>query len=282
MTRRSTTVLAAAVALVLAGCTGGSGGSGTTGGSAGPSVTVWAVGDGPNGKPAARAVGTLVRSGHPRYLLYLGDVYGDYAERFDDAYGAAVAAKTLPTPGNHEWPSHRAEYLDYWKGVKGGTQPAYYSQTVGGWQLISLNSEEDADPGSPQYQWLEETLASAKGTCRIAFWHAPRFSAGQHGDEKDMAPAWDLLAGKAVAVLSGHDHTMQRLKPVDGITQLVSGAGGRSHYRLDAADDRLAFGDNTHDGALKLTLTGKSMRYRFVAVGGDVLDSGRLGCRPAG
>jgi hypothetical protein len=237
------------------------------------------VGDGPNGKPAAAAVGGLVRTDHPDFLLYLGDVYGRYAELFPDTYGAALARRTLPTPGNHEWPSQRNGYLAYWKKVTGRAQPTFYSRRVAGWQVISLNSEEATGPSSPQYRWLKRSLASADGTCRIAIWHEPRFSAGQHGDSKQMDPLWQLLASKAVAVISGHDHTMQRLKPVDGITQFVSGAGGRSHYSLDRSDPRLAFSDNTHDGALELGLDGSKLLYRFVAVGGEALDSGTLRCR---
>jgi hypothetical protein len=75
---------------------------------------------------------------------------------------------------------------------------------------------------------------------------------------------------------------MQRLEPVDGLTQFVSGAGGRSHYRLDRSDPRLAFADNTHDGALELRLDGSRLRYQFVAVGGEALDTGTLTCRAAG
>lgn len=269
--------LVATVLVCLSGCTGGSDPS--TGQDAAGSATLWAVGDGPSGKPAAAAVGRLVRKDDPDYLLYLGDVYGRYAELFPETYGAALARRTLPTPGNHEWPSQKNGYLAYWKQVTGRAQPTFYSRRVAGWQVISLNSEEATGPSSPQYRWLKRTLASADGTCRIAFWHEPRFSAGQHGDSRQMDPLWQLLASKAVAVISGHDHTMQRLKPVDGITQFVSGAGGRNHYRLDRADPRLAFSDNTHDGALELGLDGSKLLYRFVAVGGEALDSGTLRCR---
>jgi hypothetical protein len=281
MRRTARVAVVAGLLLSLGGCTGGSAAP-TADGGPDKSATLWAVGDGPNGKPASVAVGKLVGSRHPDYLLYLGDVYGRYGELFPDTYGAALARRTLPTPGNHEWPSQKNGYLAYWKQVTGHTQPTFYSRRVAGWQIISLNSEEAAGPGSPQYLWLKDQLDAADGTCRIAFWHEPRFSAGQHGDSRQMDPLWELLAGKSVAVISGHDHTMQRLKPVDGVTQFVSGAGGRSHYRIDESDPRLAFADNTHDGALELQLGGTRLRYRFVAVGGQSLDSGTLRCSRAG
>jgi hypothetical protein len=269
--------LVGSLLLGISGCTGGSDGSTDRGSGGG--ATLWAVGDGPNGKPAAAAVGKLVRKDDPDYLLYLGDVYGRYAELFPETYGAALARRTLPTPGNHEWPSQKNGYLAYWRQVTGRAQKTFYSRQVAGWQVISLNSEEATGPGSAQYRWLQDLMATADGTCRIAFWHEARFSAGRHGDAEKMQPLWALLADKSVAVISGHDHTMQRLKPVDGITQFVSGAGGRSHYPIDRSDSRLAFSDNTHDGALELQLDGSTLFYRFVAVGGEALDSGTLRCR---
>lgn len=271
--------LAAALTAALAGC---SSGAGPQEPSSSDSATVWAIGDGPDGRPASRAVGRLIADARPDALLYLGDVYGDYAETFLDAYGANLARRTLPTPGNHDWPSQRKQYLDFWEEMTGKPQPTYYARTVAGWQIISLNSEEAVGRQSPQYRWLQRTLDDAPpGTCRLAFWHAARFSAGRHGDEQDMEHIWDALAGKATAVLSGHDHTMQRLAPVDGITQYVSGAGGRNHYELDSSDDRLRFGDSTRDGAPALELSPGLLHFRFVAVDGTVLDSGRQTCDPS-
>ena len=273
------TGLAVVACLTLTGCLfGGGGGDGN--GPAGRPVEVWAVGDGPNGKPPSMAVADLIKKAKPRWLLYLGDVYGPYGQLFDETYGRALARRTLASPGNHEWPSQRAQYLAYWEDVTGRPQARYYAREIGGWQVISLNSQEATGRGSPQYRWLQDTLSKAgPGTCRLAFWHEPRFSAGQHGDSQAMDPIWDELAGHATVVVSGHDHTMQRLAPEQGITQLVAGAGGRSHYRLDTSYPGLRFGDNTHDGALQMQLSPGMARFEFVAVGGEVLDTGLVRCQ---
>jgi calcineurin-like phosphoesterase family protein len=271
-----------ATALLATGCDRGSNATPTEPEpETGNAVTLWAVGDGPNGKEPARAVARLIARGKPDSLLYLGDVYGDYAERFDDAYGeVGLVGRTLPTPGNHDWPNGRGAYLDYWAATMDDPPPTYYARTMAGWQILSLNSEEPVERGSRQYQWLVGQLTGA-GTCRLAFWHRPRFSAGRHGDQQDVADIWEALSGRAALVLNGHDHTMQQFKPIDGVTELVSGAGGRSHYSLDAADPRLSFADNTHDGALSLTLTPGRATFRFVAVGGETLHRGTATCRPS-
>ena len=260
----------------------------------GPSrrAVVWAVGDGADGGSAGRAVAELVRAGPVDRFLYLGDVYGpqpagllrgdgtaaDYRTRYAPLYGA-LARRTAPTPGNHEWPQRGGGYEPYWRRVMGATPPAYYSFTIAGWQVLSLNSEAPHGRGSRQVRWLARQVARP-GTCRLAFWHRPRFSAGRHGDQADIAPLWDALRGRATLVLNGHDHDMQRLRPVDGITEIVSGAGGHGLYRLHR-DRRLAFGDDRTYGALRIDLRPGRARLRFVASDGRVLDSSVVRCRQA-
>lgn len=251
-------------------------------------ATVWAVGDGARYSGASRAVARLIGRGRPTRLLYLGDVYehgtaADYAANYHTVYGR-LRSITLPTPGNHEWGQRTAGYDPYWSAVAGGRPRRYYDVALAGWQIISLNSEMEHGAGSAQLRWLRGRL-SGPGSCRIAFWHRPRYSAGTHGDQPDVQPFWDALIGRAVLVLNGHDHDMQRLHPHRGITEIVSGAGGRSHYGVDA-DRRLAFSDDHSDGALRLLLRPGVARYAFVSASGRVLDSGVVRCRtgvaPAG
>jgi hypothetical protein len=245
------------------------------------SATVWAVGDGAKYSDGALAVARLIERGRPTRLLYLGDVYergsaADFAANYQTVYGP-LRDITLPTPGNHEWALHTTGYDPYWSRVAGGRPPAYHDVSLAGWQIISLNSEMDHAAGSAQIRWLRGRVAGP-GSCRIAFWHRPRYSAGIHGDAPDIQPFWQALIGRAVLVLNGHDHDMQRLHPHRGITQFVSGAGGRSHYPVDA-DRRLAFSDDEQYGALRLRLSPGVARYAFVSAAGRVLDSGVTRCR---
>jgi hypothetical protein len=131
--------------------------------------------------------------------------------------------------------------------------------------------------GSSQLRWLARE-AARPGTCRLAFMHRPRFSGGRHGDQPDVAPLWNALRGRAALVVAGHDHDMQRLRPIDGITSFVSGAGGHGRYEL-RPDARRAFGDDRTYGALRIDLRPGHARLRFVAAGGRVLDSSAVRCR---
>ena len=248
-----------------------------------PRAVVWAVGDGADGGDAAKAVVARMRAGRIDRLLYLGDVYDDgTAEEFRTNYApvyGALARRTAPTPGNHEWPNRASGYDPFWRGVQGRRMPAYYSFRLGGWQVLSLNSEAPHDAGSPQLRWLRGRLAATAGTCRLAFWHKPRFSSGIHGDTEDVAPLCNALRGHAVLVASGHDHDLQRFRPRGGLTQLVAGAGGHGLYPL-APDPRRAFGDDRHYGAVRIALRRGSADVRFVAADGRVLDRSSVRCRP--
>jgi acid phosphatase type 7 len=247
----------------------------------GPTV-VWAIGDGADGSSAARSVARRIAAGRPDRLLYLGDVYEhgtgpEFSRNYRALYGS-LDPRTAPTPGNHDWPSHREGYDPYWRKVTGTEPPTFYSFTAGGWQLMSLNSESPHDEGSRQLHWLRGQLAGA-GDCRLAFWHRPRFSAGMHGDQPDVQPFWDALRGRARLVVNGHDHNMQRLRPKGGITELIAGAGGHGHYGLDPRYRGLAFHDTRKYGALRMSLRPGAARYAFVAASGRTLDSGTVRCR---
>jgi 3',5'-cyclic AMP phosphodiesterase CpdA len=247
-------------------------------------AVLWAVGDGATGGAAGRAVAGRIAAGRVDRLLYLGDVYehGTAAE-FRGAYATTygrLAARTAPTPGNHDWPNHATGYDPYWRRALGAPLPHWYAFRAGGWEVLSLDSEAPHGRGSAQERWLRARLRGG-GTCRIAFWHRPRFSAGtHHGDQRDMAPLWNDLRGRAAIALAGHEHDMQRLRPIDGVTELVSGAGGADRYALRPRDPRLAFGNDTTFGALRLDLRPGTAAYAFVSTAGRVLDRGTIRCRP--
>jgi hypothetical protein len=247
------------------------------------STTVWAVGDGPDGGPNARRVAGLITRSKPDRVLFLGDVYevgtpDEFARNVEPIYGK-IAKRTAPTPGNHDWISHTGGYDAYWQRKQGRDIQYYYSFKTGGWQILSLNSEMDHDPGSPQVAWLRSNVKGG-GTCRLAFWHRPRYSAGDHhGDQEDVQPFWDALAGRAAIVVNGHEHDMQRFKPRGGITEFVSGAGGHDLYAVDTSRPDLAFGNQNKFGALRLELSPGLARYRFVSVQGRTLDAGSVRCK---
>jgi hypothetical protein len=245
-------------------------------------AVVWAVGDGADGSAVARRLARRIQGDRPDAFLYLGDVYpsgtaGDYAQRYQPSYGR-LAGITWPTAGNHDWGNRVQGYNSYW--APHGRAKPWYRFRLAGWELISLNSEAPHVRGSPQLRWLGRVLAERRGTCRLAFWHRPRFSAGTvHGDQPDVAPLWNALRGHARLVLNGHEHLLTRFRVRDGLTEYVAGAGGNLLYPL-RRDSRAAFARSGQTGALRLTLTPGSARLEFRSVDDAVLDRSRASCRP--
>src|SRR5688572_7409173 len=153
---------------------------------------VWALGDAADGGPAGERVAQVVNRARPDRFLYLGDVYEngtaeEFERNYEPLYGE-LKPITAPTPGNHEWPNHDEGYDPYWR-ASGHPPDHWYSFRTAGWEIISLNSEEDHRPRSPQVRWVKRAVREG-GNCRIVFWHRPFMSASRHGDQKDVAPLW--------------------------------------------------------------------------------------------
>jgi hypothetical protein len=248
----------------------------------GDRAVIWAVGDGADGGEHGEAVAGRIARGPVDRLLYLGDVYdagtaAEFADEYRTTYGR-LAAVTAPTSGNHESPNETVGYDPYWRRAHGVRPPDWYAFRAAGWEILALDSEAPHSPGSSQLRWLRDQVRRG-GTCRIAFWHRPRFSAGvRHGDQGDMGSLVDALRGGAAIVIAGHEHDMQRFRPIDGITHFVSGAGGHRRYDL-RHDPRIAFGDDRHFGALRLRLRPGAADHAFIAADGRRLDSGTVRCR---
>jgi hypothetical protein len=244
----------------------------------GDSAQVWAVGDA--NPPASARVVRQIRGANPDRILYLGDVYqtgtaADF-ERWAKPWGGLVQ-RMAPTPGNHEWGNARVGYNPFWREVTGETPPSFYSFNAGGWEILSLNSEQIR--WRPARNWLREQVQPG-GNCRIAFWHSPKFSAGKHKKgPRRVDRFWDALEGRTRFIINGHDHNSQRMHPRDGIVEYIAGAGGRRLYAVNERDSRLAFSNDTNYTALRLDLTPGRARWRLVATGGTVLDQGSLSCR---
>jgi hypothetical protein len=241
-------------------------------------AVVWAIGDGAAGTAASRRLARRIVADDPARVLYLGDVYetgtaAEFRRNFAQPY-RPLLQRMLPTPGNHEWGNHAVGYDPFWRRVTGERTRPWYAARLGSWQILSANSEA---VGSAQLRWLQRALRRP-APCRLAIWHRPRFSAGLHGDQPDMQPVWRLVRGRVALVLNGHDHDLQRMRPVRGTVELVSGAGGRALYPVDERYPRLAFSDDAHFGAYRLELYDGRATAVALTAGGRELDRSTVTC----
>lgn len=247
-------------------------------------ATVYALGDGADAQQHGKQLARLVTAARPDRFLYLGDVYesgtaSDYVANWRPLY-RPLNLKTWPTPGNHEWGNRAEGYNAYWQAVTGHPTPPWYVVKIGGWEVLSLNTQEPTDADSPQGKWLAARLATVPtGTCRLAIWHEPRYSGGLHGESDAAGPLWKALQRHATLVFSGHDHNTQRIKPDGGLTQYVVGAGGRKRYAIDRGYARLAFADDKHYVAARIDLAPRKARVRLITDAGKTIDDRSYGCR---
>ena len=194
-------------------------------------------------------------------------------------------------PGNHEYRTPGASgFFDYFALQARWRPPPYYAYNVGAWRLLALNSncEPERVDCVAEERWLRANLAAEPHKCTLAYWHHPRYSSGFHGSDPRMNAFWEPLdAADAEIVISGHDHHYERFARQDatgqrtaiGMQQFVVGTGGNHpsviREPLAPHSERR---QNEHFGVLLLRLYDDAYSWRFVALGGRVLDQGNGDC----
>ncbi len=184
-----------------------------------------------------------------------------------------------------------ADYFSYFGARAGPSGMGWYAYDLGAWRIYSLNSNclvVGCDAGGAQEQWLREDLAANPRACVLAYWHHPRFSSGQHGNDSEVAPFWNALyeAGADV-IVNGHDHGYERFAPqtpsaaanaTTGIRQFVVGTGGASLRSFATTKANSQVRNSSTHGVMKLTLSGGSYGWQFIPTTGSFTNSGTGTC----
>lgn len=104
----------------------------------------------------------------------------------------------------------------------------WYSVSLRGVKYIVLDNFSSYKPGSDQYKWLEQQLASCRPeTFRVILMHLPVYSSGPHQTSvrklrKYLVPLFDRYG--ADIVFSAHNHCYERAQR--GKTYYITTAGG--------------------------------------------------------
>jgi len=278
----------------------------------GSAVTALAAGDiQPSGTTSSPTEPILDTTPHAA-LITLGDnqyqsgTLADYNAFWSQTWGEQVdKAKTYPAPGNHEHQSGlAANYCTYFRGGVNGPAAVdpcalaqdrpYYSYNLGDWHLVSLDSGStsgnDADLTISQRSFLSSDLQADKHLCQAVYMHHPRYSAGSHGSNANLADDWQLMMDLGVdLVMGGHDHNYQRWTRMGaqntpdaakGIRQFVVGTGGGGHYSTTNRPAGLESFNDTSFGVLKLNLRSDAYDWTFLPEAGRTFtDSGTETCR---
>ncbi|MFI9383807.1 discoidin domain-containing protein [Kutzneria sp. NPDC052558] len=237
----------------------------------------------------------LVDQMKPSAVITMGDNQyddahlSDYKNYYDKTWGRFKGI-TRPVPGNHDTydsPKYHG-YDTYFGSAAKPDGQRYYSWDMGNWHFIALDSTEymthDLAPGAgggDQTAWLKQDLAKNTKGCVAAYYHHPRWSSGDHGDNKDSIDLWNTLVDNKVdLVLNGHDHDYERFIPQNasgksdknGPVEIVGGSGGADLYPLSAKHATTAKLLKTY-GVLKLSLTDSTFQTQLIGVDGKTLDS---------
>jgi hypothetical protein len=132
----------------------------------------------------------------------------------------------------------------------------YYSFDWGPVHVVVLDSVGSAPE---QAAWAEQDLASSTAPWKIAVVSEPPYSSGFHGSQMDVRNTYaPIFARHGVSVVfSGDDHDYERSKPIDGVTYVVTGGGGRS-VRPVGTSDFTAFSE-------------KVLHFVYVSIDEDVM-----------
>lgn len=248
------------------------------------------IGDyGTGGKPEAD-VSELVKSWRPDFIITTGDnnypdgsqdtidnhvgqFYQEFIYPYRGDYGdGGDENRFFPSLGNHDWNTLDAQaYLDYFT-LPGNER--YYEFTWGPLHFFAIDSDSREPDGvgssSIQAEWLRQALANSNALWKIVYMHHPPYSSGTHGPVEWTR--WPYKAWGATTVLSGHDHTYERIM-VDGFPYFVNGLGGGSKYSFEEVMDGSEVRYNADYGAMLVEAESSRITFHFINRQGVFIDS---------
>lgn len=221
-------------------------------------------------------------------VLMLGDnIYPDgnpkdFSDKFERPYAGLLrlGINFYAALGNHDVRKGREAQINYPPFHMGGR--AYYSFTKGN-GLTEFFALDSTDFDATQLRWLEGTLAGSKAQWKIAFFHHPIYSSGKtHGSDTKLRSQIEPLFVRhgVAAVLSGHDHIYERIKPQQGVQYFVCGIGGKLRSgNLDKRSPLTAFGNDEVNGFMFVEANPQRLAFQAVDASGHVFDSGEIAPR---
>lgn len=230
----------------------------------GAPFTFVAFGDSGTGSATQRALARQLLLDHctgSRFdlLIHTGDLaypagrFEEFLRVHFNVYEALLSRVAYyPTPGNHDLATGAgAPYLALHvlpaENVPPPHAERYYSFDWGDAHFVSIDDNYGSPVASDAFQaWLARDLAASERPWNIAYFHVAAISTGQHGPSPLARALIPLLeAGGVDLVLQGHDHIVQRTRPLmggehpaagnEGIVYVVTGAGNAASYRCTDA-----------------------------------------------
>jgi len=171
------------------------------------------------------------------FMIHTGDIaydngtMRDFETKFFGVYAPLLAARPMfPSSGNHEYGTadaapFRQVFVLPENGGPNGVE-RWYSYDWGDVHFVVLDTEKT---GPTQAAWLAADLSANKQPWTIVYGHKPPHSSGEHGSDGAFNQYFVPIieAHHVPLVLSGHDHDYERFTPINGVTYIVTGGGGK-------------------------------------------------------
>lgn len=248
------------------------------------------IGDYGYAGPAVSAVSKLIKDSNVDFIITVGDnnydigdaatidanigqYFYSYIFPYVGVFGTGgTENRFFPSLGNHDWYTTGAvPYFNFFT-LPGNER--YYDFRKGPVHFFALDSDPNEPDGvfnnSVQALWLKNGLAASNAPFKIAYFHHAPYSSAAHGNSVWMQ--WPFEAWGASAVLSGHDHTYERLLK-GNLPYVVEGLGGRSLYTFGEIVAGSQFQYNSDYGALLVEASDDVMTFQAVTRTGTVLDT---------
>ncbi|HJZ74631.1 MAG TPA: metallophosphoesterase [Vicinamibacterales bacterium] len=239
-----------------------------------------AIGDNGTGEQLEYDIGRQMGVWRRRFpfdmVIMLGDnIYGsqrpaDFVQKFEKPFKSLLdnGVKFYASLGNHD---NRAN--DAYAPFNMGGQ-RYYTFARNNARFFALDTNFlDA----AQLNWIEHALKETTEPWKIAYFHHPVYSdGGRHGSEVDLRVRLEPLFTKygVKVVYSGHDHIYERLKPQNGITYFVSGAGGQLRQGDLRRSSLTAAGFDQDCSFMLNEIAGDDLFFQVVSRTGQTVDAG--------
>lgn len=261
------------------------------------------------------AVANMMKSWRPQFIVTTGDnsynerpiddnvgkYFADFIGNYIGIYAGDHVANNaghdgslptynrfFPSVGNHDWrdgggmPAYEAYFTLPGAGLASSNSSGnerYYDVRLGDLHLFIVDSDsmepDGRGPNSIQAQWLQTQLQQSDARWKLVVTHHPPYSsADAHGNTGALQ--WPFQSWGATAVLSGHDHTYERLVK-NGFPYFVNGLGGQILYGLGTLDpdSQVFYADDF--GAMLVVVCSNSITFKFYSLSDGLVDSYSLG-----
>jgi len=150
----------------------------------------------------------------------------------------------------------------------------YWSFDYGPVHISIINSFIDYSPGSPQYTWLQNDLASSTKKWKVLLLHSPGWSAGDiHMNNVDVQNYIQPLAVQyGVDILFAGDNHYYARATVNGIQHVTTGGGGAPLYTPDPTREYVVASASSHHFC-EIEINGNNLYFKARDKDGEELDS---------